>query len=733
MAYFYSTARTDKFTGGTADDWFYFWPGYMSAKDKVNGGGGKNALVLVNDYDVIWSVSKTDWPTFSNVGGIALLSRPYEGFYAAGFNLTFDNNVLKSIKNSPFIIDASELGLHNEGVQINASSVTNVSFDIFGSTAPRSETDVSPGSRDKLLTGSKNDRFIYYANSLNIDTIDGGAGTDTIVLVGAGLVTTKNGKEKVDPNGITDLTYVKNVENIVVTDLSAGQSRTIRFAADHLIQDYKGRNPIKITTDRNYGTSKTEAVVNGKLIVDGSVLTSKKSVLDVKGGNAGDLLIGGAANDTLSGDKGNDTLVGGGGEDTLSGGSGDDLFLDDRYLYDGDYEIQGPILGNRGSNKMYGGAGNDTFVFSSTDWKPSPGKDLISGGAGTDTLRFAGGTAPDGGLDSIPISSIEIVDFDYLDMNFKVSQNLLKNNHDENGRLWIQNRGGAGGLSWTENRITVDASDLTDARYSVHIAVRTPGKDYLVGGAGDDVFDYSFVSNKSSKSGLTMDDTITGGGGNDTILVSEGRSASLGGKITGIETLRVINKSNVGDNTNIILATKEAISVDGSKLGKNDSLIAQGYYKNPTTGKLYEAIASLQITGGKGNDILSGGRADDRLIGGSGDDTLTGNKGSDKMTGGKGADHFVFTSATDSLPATGTRDFITDFHQSEADKIEFLHTGVAYSFIGSSAFQGKAGEVRSYMSGSNTYVQLDEDGDGVADLGIGLSGKITLTQSDFIL
>lgn len=319
------------------------------------------------------------------------------------------------------------------------------------------------------------------------------------------------------------------------------------------------------------------------------------------------------------------------------------------------------------------------------------------------------------------VSGIEIIDFIENVTTFTVSQEFLTKNHDENGRLWIQNKAGMRG-----GTVTIDASGATDPEYWVHIAVRSPGEDVLSGGMGNDIFDYSRINKKlfSETSGLTTIDTITGGGGFDTILVLEGRKSTLSRKITGVEELKIVNTSVSGDKTNVVLATAEAITIDGSRLDANDSLVADGH----------AARASVQIIGGKGDDVLSGGRANDTLRGGDGDDALTGNKGADRLTGGKGADHFVFADASDSLPTAGARDVITDFKQSEGDKIHLLHEGSPpYSFVGASAFTGKVGEVRSFVSAGKSFVQLDVDGDGVADLGIILVGTMTLTQSDFIL
>lgn len=730
MAEFIGTKRNDRFVGGKENDLFYFTPKLMASTDQIDGGAGANTLVLWNDTASNWSVSAASWPKLSNIQGIALVSRNSDGYDTPGFKLTFDNTFFKMNKVSHFTVDAYWTGGDGGSLRLYASTVTNMSFDVYGSIGPYFDDLGEQPSYDVLRTGAKNDRFIYYANSLAQDSIDGGAGFDTILLVGAGHTTTKNGHEKTDPVGFSSLEGIKNVEKVVVTNLSAGQTRVIDFGYGGVSQ---GRSTISIETNSNYGTGKVATPVDGKLIIDGSGIKSTLSSLHVKGGNAADLMIGGAADDYLFGGDGNDTLVNGYGSDRLSGGRGNDTFFGEIDIYRIPYEFLGGVRGKLGNGEMYGGEGDDVFYFSLPFKESRLNIGVISGGTGTDTLRLRVRDIPKDIFDSTIVSGIEIVDLESIVNTFTPTLQLLKKNHDENGRLWIQNQAGLGG-----GTVTIDASGVTDARYSVHVALRSPGTDFLTGGMGNDIFDYSLATNRSMAkkfaSGLTAGDIIIGGGGFDTILTQEGRKATLGSKITGVEQLKIVNTSTAGDKTEIILLTAESITIDGSQLGANDSLVTQGYYTNPDTWRFYEAKAALHIIGSKGDDILSGGRANDKLRGGDGDDVLTGRKGADELTGGKGADHFVFADASDSIPVAAKRDTITDFKKSEGDKIQFTNEiPLVYSFIGSSAFHGKTGEVRSIISDKNTVVQLDVNGDSVADLEIIITGKMTLTQSDFIL
>ena len=57
----------------------------------------------------------------------------------------------------------------------------------------------------------------------------------------------------------------------------------------------------------------------------------------------------------------------------------------------------------------------------------------------------------------------------------------------------------------------------------------------------------------------------------------------------------------------------------------------------------------------------------------------------------------------------------------------------AFIFLGTDKFTGEAGELRYQLNNKVTVVAGDVDGDGKADFKIDLSGKIDLTELDFVL
>ncbi len=56
-----------------------------------------------------------------------------------------------------------------------------------------------------------------------------------------------------------------------------------------------------------------------------------------------------------------------------------------------------------------------------------------------------------------------------------------------------------------------------------------------------------------------------------------------------------------------------------------------------------------------------------------------------------------------------------------------------YAFIGNKAFEGEVGAIRYLAIGADTQVQVDLDGDRVADIAFVLTGTHALQASDFVI
>ena len=155
-------------------------------------------------------------------------------------------------------------------------------------------------------------------------------------------------------------------------------------------------------------------------------------------------------------------------------------------------------------------------------------------------------------------------------------------------------------------------------------------------------------------------------------------------------------------------------------------------------------VENLTLTGasainGTGNGLansLVGNAAANTLDGGLGADTLAGNLGKDTLTGGDGADTFVYTNALDTGNSSTTRDLVTDFvsgtdkfNVSAIDADPLTDGDQAWAFVGD--FTGAAGEIRFVQA--SQLVQFDQNGDGVADFSIEVTGVASMVASDFIV
>ena len=154
------------------------------------------------------------------------------------------------------------------------------------------------------------------------------------------------------------------------------------------------------------------------------------------------------------------------------------------------------------------------------------------------------------------------------------------------------------------------------------------------------------------------------------------------------------------------------LGINSEKIGLTDALI------KTTTG--------LKI-GLDGADVLEGTAENDLLIGLKDDDHLFGGRGADVLIGGKGKDTFRYEHIKDSGAADGQSDHLLGFGRK--DKIDLSEVAKQLQFIGSDPFSGTAGDVR-FIKGT---LELDKDGDGIADLTLLMPDTNALKTSNLLL
>ncbi len=271
----------------------------------------------------------------------------------------------------------------------------------------------------------------------------------------------------------------------------------------------------------------------------------------VFGGKGADILSGGDGNDKLYGQAGKDRLFGGAGDDVVHGGKGHD----DLNGNDGDDELRGGrgrdrMFGGAGNDVAYGGAGNDRFIGSADN-------DMLYGGANHDTADysaltgqityrvdvevvpnnpqqpFGGGftrrlryqvSKPDNGVDTLssiekiiaPQGQVNTIDFSDTDRYVRAP---ILNGTSLVGAPAVQ-------ANLAQKKLAVGGRHYEVVNFKNVIG--STGNDILVGDAQDNVLTHGPKKSNFDFTALADQDTLMGGGGNDT-LVSNGSDRLTGG------------------------------------------------------------------------------------------------------------------------------------------------------------------------------------------------------------
>jgi len=170
------------------------------------------------------------------------------------------------------------------------------------------------GGNDDALGGEGADLFIVGGALTKSDRLDGGAGTDRVLMDG-------------------------------------NYSRGVKFTGSTMVNIER----IDLTSGNSYEITSSDGTVAAGLVltVDGSTLGAG-DVMTFKGNRETD------ARFVLKGGAGDDELTGGRGSDTLSGGAGDDI-----------------LIGGRGGDQITLGAGDDRIVYTAVIESAQGSRDRI--------------------------------------------------------------------------------------------------------------------------------------------------------------------------------------------------------------------------------------------------------------------------------------------------------------------------------------------------------------------
>jgi Ca2+-binding RTX toxin-like protein len=205
---------------------------------------------------------------------------------------------------------------------------------------------------------------LFFAK-VGAETIDGGAGHDTVSYVNA------TGFSQVDLLNTTSNPGFAAGDVLIGIEHLTGSNFIEQFQGDDAGNIFIGNGGNDQLFGRNgndslYGNADNDSLFgqNDLDLLDGG---AGNDTLD--GGKGNDTLLGGDNNDTLLGKEDNDRLEGGAGNDVLDGNAGTDL-----------------LFGDAGNDTLYGNSGNDTI-------NGGDGLDFIAGQAGADSL--SGGASAD--------------------------------------------------------------------------------------------------------------------------------------------------------------------------------------------------------------------------------------------------------------------------------------------------------------------------------------------------
>jgi len=257
--------------------------------DVLRGGLGDDTYLVLNDHDVVTELAGEGADTIRTALGTQA------AIYALAANV--ENLV----------------GTSATGQTVAGNGLDNV----LTMGAGNDVLDLSSGGNDTANGGDGNDYVYFGAAFTAADTIVGGAGVDTVGLLGNYNLTL----------GANSLSGVENLS--LLSGTAAGGTEHVTYSIT--------------TVDANVPAGGRLTVYAGGLLADESLFFNGFAETD------GALSVyGGAGNDTFAGGPANDAFVGGAGDDTMYGLGGADY-----------------LEGGLGADTMRGGLGNDVFVYQS--------------------------------------------------------------------------------------------------------------------------------------------------------------------------------------------------------------------------------------------------------------------------------------------------------------------------------------------------------------------------------
>jgi Ca2+-binding RTX toxin-like protein len=723
--------------------------------DLLFGGGGRDLLDGGDGNDLLIGGVGAD----TLIGGAGIDTVRYDSSGEVRVNLTLGSGGFGDAEGD--VISGVE--------NVVGTAFTDV---LRGSAAANTLSGLGAGDallgregNDSLLGGDGDDTL---DGGVGADRLDGGAGRDTIsYFEGGSGVTVDLGTGRCS-GGEAQGDVISSIENVegsslygdvlagsaaanVLSGLGGNDSLT-GLGGDAVLYGYNGDDILRggagadalngsdgIDLVSYYGAA---ASVSVNLFGGGgghggdAEGDTYSGIENVNGGTAGDSMIGSATDNVLNGYEGNDSLFSYDGNDTLIGGTGDDA-----------------LWGGNGVDRLSGGAGIDTVEYTGT----------VGVTVSLAALTASGGEAQ-GDVIGADLENVDGTGFDDVLTGSAVANRL----RGYNGNDVLDGLGGADTLISGLGDDTLRGGDGDDFLYI------STGTDVIDGGAGRDtvVFTHATVAdwqagvldpdigadvwqNWEVIQGSADDDRIRtnswgyavelrGGAGDDELatgvtgVVGDTLSGEAGNDRLDGGAGNDVLRGGAGADVLVGSAGTDTASYYSSATGVLVSLLSGAGSGGEAQGDTLSGIENL--SGSQGSDSLYGNAGANVLQGWNGNDLLVGRAGKDTLTGGAGSDRFQFTVIGDSVVGVNA-DRITDFSHAQGDRIDLAGIDArftvagdqAFSFIGTAAFTGVAGQLHYWHDAGRTIVSGDVNGNRTADFNIILTGTINLVAADFVL
>jgi Ca2+-binding RTX toxin-like protein len=626
----------DHYVGGDGNDTMDGWQSHGSPDaDTMDGGLGDDLYIVDRTDDVLTDAGGTDTVHAMDINWTL----------GAGFeNLVIDSQ----------ISEGGRTGIGNELDNHMSNTWGGVLSGLGGN-----DTILGSDRADSLLGGDGDD-FLDAGSGFRTDTMDGGAGHDTLQASESDVLSFSAAPGAANADLVLgfDPSDTVRLDGAVMAALGASgnfSDSDARFYAaagatgghdtnDRVVYDTSTGNLYYDADGNGAGAAQLLATFQGAPALTASDFQVVNGTGASQDGTDGpDTLTGGAGNDRLNGFGGNDSLNGAGGDDTLDGGAGQDT--------------------------LDGGTGADDFVLSQF---PADGQPRITDFAsGSDQLLVNGATHANLGASG---------DFSAGDERFFAGAGQTSA-HDATDRIVYDtatgnlyyDSDGAGGaaaqlMAVLQPGASLAATDISVEGESAGGAFQTggPGNDTLVGTPGNDTLDGA--GGDDSLSGLAGGDSLIGGSGNDTLDGGDDVDTLDGGlgndtylvttndvlvDAGGVDTVVAHESWTLADGFENATFISDSTLVDGFGNDQANVLDARGVsvqlglFGEGGDDELFGGSSFGILEGGTGNDTVHGGSDFDNIVGEEGDDLLLGGTGQGVFQGGPGQDTMLGGAADD--------------------------------------------------------------------------------------